>query len=154
MKKILCSVLCLAFILSLCACSKDNGQADNQNPQNSVSVDTSSGDIDVDLTKLSSTMIYSEVSNMVTNPDDYRGKKVKMNGTFAVYEGDNRYYYACLIADATACCSQGLEFVLKDERSYPDEYPSIDSEITVEGLFDTYLENGTEYYQLIDAKLV
>ena len=81
----------------------------------------------------------------------HRGKTVRMNGNFACYDGDNRYYFACLIADATACCSQGIEFLLSDGRKYPEEYPSIGSEITVTGVFDTYYEGEKRYCQLIDA---
>jgi hypothetical protein len=36
------------------------------------------GELDVDLTTLTSTMVYSEVYNMVTTPEDYEGKIVKM----------------------------------------------------------------------------
>ena len=39
--------------------------------------------IDVDLTALSSTMVYAEVYNMITAPEQYRGKVVKMEGLFA-----------------------------------------------------------------------
>lgn len=62
-------------------------------------------------------------------------------------------YYACVIADATACCSQGLEFVLEGDYTYPDDYPELGTDITVVGTFDTYDENGQTYCHLIDAKL-
>ena len=81
--------------------------------------------IDVDLTALSSTMVYSEVYNMLLSPEDYLGKTVKMGGVFAYYHDDasDKDYYACIISDATACCSQGIEFILTDDYSYPDDYP-------------------------------
>ena len=108
-------------------------------------------DCDVDLTVLSSTMVYSEVYNMLVTPEDYLGKTVKANGAFKVAKGDGRYYFMCVIADATACCSQGLEFILADGRAYPDEYPPVDTEITVTGVFDTYYEGDQRYCQLINA---
>ena len=40
--------------------------------------------IDVDRTTLSSTMVYSEVYNMMSEPDGYLGKTVKMDGSFDV----------------------------------------------------------------------
>ncbi len=107
--------------------------------------------VDVDLTKLNSTMVYSEVNSMITSPENYMGKKVKMSGTFNYAAGNNRYYFACLIADATACCAQGIEFVLKNERSFPDEYPKAGDAITVIGIFDTYYEGSNRYCQLTDA---
>ena len=47
-----------------------------------------------------------------------------------------------IIQDATACCAQGMEFVLTDEYSYPDDYPDEGSEITVMAVFDTYQEGN------------
>ena len=44
---------------------------------------------DVDLTTLSSTMVYSEVYNMMTAPSDYIGKNVKMKGNFSYYQDPN-----------------------------------------------------------------
>lgn len=73
-----------------------------------------SGELDVDLTTLSSTMVYSEIYSMMYEPDRYVGKRIKMNGQFAAYGNPNTgaVYTVCIIMDATACCSQGLEFVL------------------------------------------
>ncbi len=127
--------------------SSDQGQADTA----SVAQPVDAGPVDVDLTKLSSTMVYSEVYNMMSSPEYYMGKRVRMKGSFAFAKGDGRYYFACIIADATACCAQGIEFVLKDERKFPDEYPSKGTEITVVGIFDTYKEGINRYCQLIDA---
>ena len=107
--------------------------------------------IDVDLSSLSSTMVYSEVYNMVSSPEDYKGKMVRMTGTFGVYEGEERNYFSCMIADATSCCSNGIEFVLSGDYTYPEDYPELGETITVTGTFDTYMEGEYEYCQLIDA---
>ena len=115
--------------------------------------------IDVDLTTLSSTMVYAEVFNMMMNPNDYIGKTVKMRGAFGIgysYKEDgtmdeNTLVYACVIADATACCSQGIEFVLSGEHTYPDDYPELGSEITVVGTFATYEEYSMLFCTLTDA---
>ena len=111
--------------------------------------------IDVDLTKLSSTMIYSEVLNMVQTPDNYLGKVVKMSGNFATTENTDqtKRYFACIIPDATACCSQGIEFVLAGKHEYPLDYPDLNAEITVTGVFDTYMEGDYQYCQLLNAVL-
>ncbi len=112
--------------------------------------------IDIDLTILSSTMVYSEVYNMMSAPDGFVGKKVKMEGQFAHYRDENsgKDYYACIISDATACCSQGIEFELTDEYTYPDDYPEDGSDICVVGTFDTYQEAGSGYCTLRKAKIV
>ena len=61
----------------------------------------------LDLTKLSSTMVYSEVFNMLASPDSYVGRTVKMTGTAACLANpeNSKLYYACIIADATGCCA-------------------------------------------------
>ena len=107
--------------------------------------------IDIDLTSISSTMVYSEVYNMMMTPDDYIGKTVKMCGEYATYHDDatGNDYYACIIQDATACCTQGMEFVLAD-GNYPTE---VGTEVTVSGVFDTYAEGDSMYCTLRDAKL-
>ncbi len=72
----------------------------------------------VDLTTLSSTMVYAEVYQMMYDPGAYVGKTVKMNGQFFAYliDGMDSYIFACIIQDATACCQQGMEFILADAQ--------------------------------------
>ena len=144
----------IVMLCALTACgSENNAETGSAGSPESVK---SASNIDVDLTKLSSTMVYSEVYNMMYTPDDYIGKIVKMKGQFAYYEDPETkaQYFACIIADATACCSQGLEFVLTGEHTYPNDYPELGSEITVSGTFELYEENGSQYCRLTDAELV
>ena len=110
---------------------------------------------DVDLTELSASMVYAEVYDMVYNPDDYVGKTVRARGPFSYFkdEGTGNEYFAVLISDATACCSQGIEFVLDGDYTYPKDYPAVDTEITVNGVFNYYKENGFTYCQLTNAVL-
>ena len=110
--------------------------------------------IDVDLTKLNAIMVYSEVNNMMTIPEDYIGKKVRMRGKLAVYKYPERNYYTCIIADATACCQQGMEFLWAGDHKYPEDYPNEGDEITVTGTFDIYYEGDKKYCQLKDSALV
>ncbi len=112
--------------------------------------------IDVDLTVLSATLVYSEVFNMMTVPEDYVGKTVKMKGPLSIYhdDGTNKDYFACIIQDATACCAQGMEFTPADDYTYPDDFPAVDEEICVVGVFDTYLEGPYTYCTLRDAKII
>ena len=186
MKKLLCVLLIALTLVPLAACGGEKDKvtaaadsADNQAPEASVSQKqpsekkseskpaasepTQSTDgVDVDLTRLSSTMVYSEVYNMMNAPGDYIGKTIKMKGQFAigyVYNTDgtpdeSTARFACVIADATACCSQGLEFILTGEHTYPNDYPELGSEIPVTGTFEVYTENGFQYCRLVDATLV
>ena len=139
---------------------RQSGLADNA-PEPVIEADgnpvlSSTEGIDVDLTSLSSTMVYSEVYNMMYEPDNYIGKTIKMDGLFTAYhdESTGNDYYACIIQDATACCAQGMEFILTDDYSYPDDYPEENEQITVVGVFDTYMEGDYMYCTLRDANLV
>lgn len=118
------------------------------------SVNLSSNGVDLDLTLLSSTMVYAEVYGMMYEPDSYIGKTVRINGTFVTFSNQDQtiIYPAVLIADATACCSQGMEFVLEGEPEYPDGYPEIGTNITIVGTFVTYEEDGMMFCHLIDSR--
>ena len=111
--------------------------------------------IDIDLTILSSNMIYTQVYNMMITPEDYVGKYIKMSGFYTSAEDPStgKRYHACIIPDATACCTTGIEFVLTDDYKYPDDYPEDGGKVAVEGVFDTYDEDGNLYCTLRDAKL-
>ena len=104
---------------------------------------------DIDLTAMSSTMVYAEVLNMVTDPEPYLGKTIKASGPFASYhdESTGNDYYACIVQDATACCSEGIEFVLAEGYEYPKEGETV----TVQGTLDAYVEGEYLYITLRDA---
>ena len=109
--------------------------------------------IDIDITTLSSTMVYTVVYCMVSEPYDYVGMTVKMSGQFSHYydEITDTDYYACIIQDATACCAQGIEFELADDEGYT--YPEEGEEICVIGTFDIYHQQGFTYCTLRDAEV-
>ena len=157
MKKLFCVLLAALLLCTLTACGHEDTA---QKPAAEAAEDTAA--LDIDLTVLSSTMVYSEVYSMMSFPDDYIGKTVKMKGQFVigyVYNTDgtpdeSTARFACVIADATACCSQGLEFILTGEHTSPDEYPELGAEITVVGTFEWYEEDGCRYYRLGNASFV
>ena len=109
----------------------------------------------LDLTVLSSTIVYSEVYNMMMAPENYEGTIVKMYGTCNVYTDPNtgKVYYSCIVQDATQCCSQGIEFSLDEDEYTKDDYPAAGEEITVTGEFATYFEGQNRYLTLLDSKL-
>ena len=114
---------------------------EEQNEQDTVSVD-------YDLTKMSSTMVYAEVSNMMMDPESYIGKVICMRGKLEIYTNEDNtvFYPACIVADATACCANGIEFVMPE-----GENPVVGEDITVTGVFEKYMEGEYAYYHLVDA---
>lgn len=159
MKKIVCILLAVIFVASLAACGEkvvSTGTTSTESAQKSdtekeTAAAKSAETNYVDLTEMSSTMVYSEVQNMMMKPTDYVGKTVKMHGAFSVTEIGDKRYYACIIKDATACCAQGIEFEWEGDHSYPDDYPKEGEEITVTGTFNTYKEDQQLYCQLQKA---
>lgn len=113
------------------------------------------GPVDVDLTKLNRTMVYSQIFDMMRSPGAYRGKTVRMKGTYAttVPQGTTNRYHACFISDAAACCAQGVEFVATNALSYPADFPADGAPIVVQGVFDTYEEGGNRFAHVRDAIL-
>ena len=113
--------------------------------------------IDVDLTTMNATMVYSEVNNMLSSPSSYIGKIVKMEGPFIPFDSTNpNYCYpAIVIRDATACCASGIEFLLygvpRCSKAGGNGYPLYNEEATIVGRFETYLEGTDMYVHLVDA---
>lgn len=119
-------------------------------------INKAEGDADVDLTILSSTMVFGEVFNMVTNPEEYLGKSIKIRGEYYSYydsETDNTYFFV-IIADALGCCQQGLEFTLNDDHTFPEDYPEDGKEVEFIGVFDKYEELGNTYYYLLVDEII
>lgn len=115
---------------------------------------TKGNKIDVDLNNLNANVVYSQVYLMMTEPDKFIGKRIRMSGQFNVYaaqEGNPSgvtEYYAIIIADAQACCQQGIEFVWPG-HTYPEGFPEVKSNASVTGIFEVYEENGKKYCRLV-----
>ena len=150
----------------------ENGIKDNQNDKTNdpdsgnnektsdkdAGVTAGNGSVDIDLTQMSSDMVYATVYQMVMDPNQYIGKTFKIKGLYCVAQEPKTgaYYQYCLVQDALACCAQGLEFVWGDgSHVYPDDYPPEETEITVQGTFETYKEPGddTLYSRLANATM-
>lgn len=115
---------------------------------------TKGNKIDVDLNNLNANVVYSQVFLMMTEPDKFIGKRIRMSGQFNVYAAEEgnpsgvTEYYAIIIADAQACCQQGIEFVWPG-HTYPEGFPEVKSNASVTGIFEVYEENGKKYCRLV-----
>ena len=109
-----------------------------------------SGKVDLDLTKMSATMIYSTIFDMLIMPEDYVEKNIKVKGWFETYTDpySGELYYAVIVPDATACCQQGLEFVWQGEHNYPKDFPNPGDDITVTGIYKLTENDGITYNYL------
>lgn len=110
--------------------------------------------IDIDLTQLSTAMVYGIVYQMMFFPEDYVGLTLRMEGEFFVWINPmtDRQHYSTIVKDALACCQQGLEFRLA-QAVYPHDYPEIGTQNTVVGQVALYEVDGVENIFLDNALL-
>ncbi len=106
---------------------------------------------DLDLTAMSSTVAFAALSNVMTTPDDYVEKQIKITGVYTTFfdEYTGNTYHLISMVDDTGCCYQGMEFT-----SIDGEYPAENSEITVQGEFSLYTENDFLYCELDNATIL
>ena len=111
--------------------------------------------VDYDFSRMDKTMMYTHIYNMLKTPDKYKGKVVRMQGTFGHYydEKNGKHYFGCVVMDATACCSTGMEFSRKGRHHYPENYPKLDEPIIVTGRFSSYKEGKELFCELADAEM-
>lgn len=167
MKKII--LLLLIVLMFLCGCSTDNSKNNSKvdlSEPTTISSKTEvqqtkptkakdENGIDIDLTTMSGTMVYSQVYDILYKPEQYIGEKIKIKGPFTVYEDKktgNRYF-SVLISDATACCQNGIEFVPEEDLIYPDDFPEQNTEITVIGTINQYKEGEYTYTHLENSSM-
>lgn len=130
-------------------------------PTPDTSTDTSpsssedAGTPDIDISGVGTNIIYQKALDISQNYQSYLGKIIKIKGNFKAEQAQTRNYYYCLVADPTACCNAGFEFVLKDSNlKYPNDYPGENAEFIVQGKLSSYKEGDNTYLELRDATLI
>lgn len=110
--------------------------------------------IDYDLSEMNSNMVYSQVFNMMIEPEIYDDKVIKMRGNFAVYPNsptaNGGTSYAVIISDALACCQQGIEF----KWDFGDKLPKEGDIITVTGVYVTAFLSDDTVFNYVKADSV
>lgn len=156
------------MMISLFSCSKaksiKNKKAVIVQPDNvkneidkmsSTDINDTSLTPDIDMTKMSVTMIYSQIFNMLIMPEEYEEKIIKVRGAFEVYPDENNQvdFFTLTVMDATACCKEGIDFIWAGNHTYPDDYPEQGQEITITGTYKSFEnEDGvTRNYLLVSA---
>ncbi len=148
MKKVLTALLalCMLFSVTLCLCACD----DEEDVQDAKTTKTATEKkIDLDCTKLSSALAYNKVYQIMCDPQEYAGQRVKIKGTFSkgVISGGGNEHYFIDVYDNTACCSAWLVFIWSG-HVYPDEFPASGGDVTVTGKITTFTEGGNVIGQI------
>ena len=100
------------------------------------------------MTSMSEAMTYSYLENILTTPDKYLNKRLKLNGYYGntYYEETNMLYHFCLVRDVTLCCFLPIEYMPVTADYIP---PAIDTSIMVSGILQQYEEDGQIYYHIV-----
>jgi len=122
-----------------------------------LSLNSPSPAAEIDLTRMGPTMLFAAVYDMRANPARYEGKTVKMSGKFAIIQGTDaqgqpdpdKIFYNCVIPLAQS----SIEFDVADELFYPEDFPDLESPITVEGVYEPYQDKGRTYWRVGKSKI-
>ena len=103
--------------------------------------------VDVDLSELSTTLIQAEFQRIISNPNDYIGKTIKATGAYRTihYDGTDTASHFIIIVSGDECCEMGLEFILSDEYTYPDDFPVQNTNIEVIGVLEIQEKFGSVF---------
>jgi hypothetical protein len=113
------------------------------------------GSVDVDLSALSSIMLFAEMTNIMNDPQNYLGQTIRIDGEYINFhsEESDRYLHFVIILDEQGCCSQGFEFRVSDEFQAPEDFLDEEDLIQVVGVFQSCDESGRTIYYLAVEEL-
>ena len=129
----------------------NNSNAAKANTQKTTN-NLSSDEADLDLVKLNQTMLYSQLQNISNDYESYLGKKIRLAGTMNVVNGGDANYFIVECSDATACCNQGLEFIIKGGSTKIEDYPKTGDRVLVNGTLEKYYEDSKPYIHLVNSE--
>lgn len=77
--------------------------------------------IDINLARMSGTMVYAQVYKMVTEPAKFIGKRVKMKGVFSSYydQETQKRFYGCVIEGGKITIIGDFEMAEEGDDAYP-----------------------------------
>ena len=97
----------------------------------------------IDTTRMSSTMAYAELYNILVNPAQYVGRGIRVEGRYysAMTSDGAERVHMVLVYDSAACCELGVEFQLPQGMDYPQPGETV----LVSGTFRTLIYNGNPF---------
>lgn len=125
-------------VVMLCAYSVMN-DAKTSMPGGTGSTNTAVK-VDIDFTRMNSTMRMTQTYRLGTNPKEFDGKTLRVSGVLLtrIDKKDGKRYFGCLVGESggCACCAPGgvLEFEPKSSYKWPTNFPPVESRITISGL--------------------
>ena len=109
--------------------------------------------IDLDMSRLGSTMRLAELNRIYMNPDSYVGNTIKLSGYYFPMTGSvlgqDRHFIALALADS-CCPMQGFDFIWDGENAFPGDNLQEQAWIEIIGVFDKADDSGTRYFLTVD----
>jgi hypothetical protein len=140
MIKLLALFLCLVFIAG-CSNNENNNNPPEVTP-NGEGVDAEPEvAIDIDLTRLSSTMASAQIENIFLAPHEYFNKVLKMQGEYSPWTDPvSGIIFHQILTDCPTGCPKG--FVIRHNDEDFVDYPAEGAIIQLVGAFGLYDEGG------------
>ena len=110
---------------------------------------------EVDLSAMSATMAFAEVTQMTRQPQLYDGATVTMRGglmMFVVDETTGVGNYSCYVEDATKCCQRGIGFTI-DEPLEDTSFLVEGTQVVVRGTFEIYDVDGRHFVRIANCEM-
>ncbi|KUO72494.1 MAG: hypothetical protein APF77_11960 [Clostridia bacterium BRH_c25] len=106
--------------------------------------------LEEEIVEIKEKMFITQINDIYLNPDDYMGKKIKLEGFHTIVEVDGETVHG-VIRNGPGCCGNdgvaGFEFV------WDGEYPKDNDWLSVTGYLEIVNEDGIDYMHLNATEL-
>ena len=145
MKRIVCLLLSLLLLLSLCACGGGETRTMPELESGEFSGPEDTSEPDLDLTACHDPEeAYLELEHLNRDPTGYLGMSMRLQGVFSMYESHGKTFYYCGVRDMDGCV-ENMELSFPD--GLPEGFPAPGEDVTVRGRVSSYTveRNGESY---------
>jgi uncharacterized membrane protein YcgQ (UPF0703/DUF1980 family) len=89
-------------------------------------------------------MFVGQMNDIYLNPDDYIGREIRYEGFFTWFENETTgQRYNSVVRNGPGCC--GYDSLVGFEVDWKGDAPAKDDWCSVQGVLDTYDEDGMDY---------
>ncbi len=163
MKKIYLVLVLLMMLGLLPGCATSGTGVSPQapksgNPANSATQAPGTGPVQlnepphIDLTRLSNTMAYAQLYDMVMAPERHQGITLRVHGSYYGFQSQEtgKITHLITVRDNVGCCEMGMEFQITGDLIWPDQFPQNNSMIELTGIISS-ISYGENKYPLLVA---